>query len=70
MVYQTHKQMKYFQVKSRKLTSQYGLESVNYKASHLWQNVSMKIKNSGSLGIFKLKIKLWTAGKCPCRVSK
>ena len=33
----------------RKLISQYGLGSANYKASQLWQNVSMEIKNSASL---------------------
>lgn len=42
---------------SSKLLSRYGLESVNYKASQLWQNVPMEIKNSASLEIFKLKMK-------------
>ena len=40
-----------------KLLSRYGLDSVNYKASQLWQNVPMEIKNSASLEIFKLKMK-------------
>ena len=52
----------------RKYTSRYGLESVNYKASQLWQNVPMEIKNSSTLEIFKTKIKSWTAEKCPCWV--
>ena len=52
----------------RKYTSRYGLESVNYKASQLWQNVPMEIKNSSTLEIFKTKIKSWTAEKCPCSV--
>ena len=46
---------------NKKLKSRYGSESVNYKASQLWQNVRMKIKYSGSLEIFKLIIKSWTA---------
>ena len=48
----------------RKPVSRYSLERVNYKASQLWQNA----KNSCSLEIFKLKIKSWTADKCPCWV--
>ena len=39
-----------------KITSPCGLESVNYKASQLWENLSKDITNSSSLQIFKLKI--------------
>ena len=39
----------------RKVKCRYGLESVNCKALQLWQNVPMEIKNSGSLGILKIK---------------
>ena len=67
MVYQTLSQMKYFEkvnieynfrnyrelASHRKLTSRYGLEWVNYKASQVWYNVSMENKNSSSLKIFK-----------------
>ena len=52
----------------RKLTSTYGLKGENYKASQIWQKVPMAIKNSGSLEIFKLKVKSWTSDICPCWV--
>ena len=50
----------------RKLTSRYGLKGENYKASQIWQKVSIEIKSSGSLEIFKLKVKSWTSDICPC----
>ena len=54
----------------RKLTRRYDLEIVNYKPSQIWKNVPMEIENSGSLEIFKLKIKSWTAYKWQCWVCK
>ena len=53
---------------TRKLTNRYGLESVSYKASQLWQTVPMEIRNSCSLETFKLRIKSWAANNCPCWV--
>ena len=48
----------------RKLTSWYDQASDHSKASQLWRNIHIEIKNSSSLEIFRLKTKSWTADKC------
>ena len=51
-------------------TSNYGVESVSYLASKIWNLVPIEIKNSKSLEIFKNKIKIWKPTSCPCRLCK
>ena len=38
-------------------TKKFGLDSIAYRASQLWKNVSEEIRNSASLLIFKESIK-------------
>ena len=54
-----------------KKTSNYGLETVSYKAPLLWATLPSEYKNSTSLNKFKTKIKNWRGDEiCPCRLCK
>ena len=54
----------------RNCTVYNGTKSMSFLAPKIWEIVPCEIKNAKSLGIFKEKIKLWTADKCPCRLCK
>ena len=54
-----------------KKTSNYGLETVSYRAPFLWAKLPSEYKNSTSLSEFKTKIKNWKGDEiCPCRLCK
>ena len=53
---------------TRKYTLRYGTETIQYKASQLWELVPNDIKHCQSLSEFKQKIKQWRPIGCPCRL--
>ena len=44
------------------------VDAIVFVASHLWQKVTITIKNSSSPEIFKVKIKSWSCDDCPCNL--
>ena len=54
-----------------KKTSNYGLETVSYRAPLIWAKSKSVYKNSAPLTEFKTKIKNWKDDEiCPCRLHK
>ena len=54
-----------------KKTSNYGLETMSYKALFLLAELSSEYKNSTSLSKFKRKTKKWKGDEvCPCWLCK
>ena len=54
-----------------KKTSNYGLETVSYRAPFFWAKLPSEYKNSTSLSEFKTKIKNWKGDEIwPCRLCK
>ena len=51
-------------------TKKFGLNSLRYFASKVWSMVSLEIKNSGSIEIFKTKIRNWEPKDCYCYLCK
>ena len=49
------------------LSVHFGVDAIAFRASHMWQRVPIAIKDSSTLGIFKLKI-LWSCDDCPCNL--
>ena len=47
-------------------TNKFGLNSLRYFASKVWSMVPLEIKNSGSVEIFKTKIRNWEPKDCNC----
>ena len=54
----------------RKNTIAFGIETVTYKSSQLWQILPTELKSIESLHEFKRKIKEWKGENCPCRLCK
>ena len=48
----------------------FGSESLSSLAPKIWDLVPDSFKNENSLERFKNRIKIWTTGKCPCRICK
>ena len=46
----------------------YGIQSVWYLGSKIWNIVSQNIRESNSLNEFKSSIKFWKPDTCPCRL--
>ena len=51
-------------------TEHFGIETLSYLGSKIWEQVPEDIKFSDSLKVFKQKIKYWKATFCPCRLCK
>ena len=51
-------------------TNKFGLNSLRYFASKVWNMVSLEIKNSGKVEIFKTKIRNWEPKDCYCYLCK
>ena len=51
-------------------SSKYGLNSIRFFASKVWQMVPMEMKNLKSLEDFKNKIRKWEPGGCDCKLCK
>ena len=63
---------RYFQVLSNesRRTTNYGLETICYRAPFLWANLPPEYQLENSLNIFNRKIKNWKGENCPCRLCK
>ena len=63
---------RHFQVFSNesRITVNYGLETICYRAPFLWANLPPKYKLSNSLNIIKRKRKNWKGEYFPCRLRK
>ena len=48
----------------------YGLDVCPYRASQLWEQVSIDIREAASLALFKNHIKTWKCEDCTCRSCK
>ena len=51
-------------------TTTYGIETISYRGTEIWDIVPNEIKNSSSLENFKQKIKSWKPLACKCRLCK
>ena len=51
-------------------TTSFGIETIAYLGSRLWQLLPQEIKQSNTLPIFKKRIKCWKGGECNCRLCK
>ena len=51
-------------------SSKYGLNSIRFFASKVWQMVPMEMKNLKSLEDFKNKIRKWEPDGCDCKLCK
>ena len=51
-------------------TNKFGLNSLRYFASKVWNMVPLEIKNSGSVEIFKIKSRNWEPKDCYCYLYK
>ena len=49
-------------------TSRFGLNSLRYFASKVWNIVPSDIKNASNLNIFKNKIRNWEPKECHCNL--
>ena len=50
--------------------NRYGLNSIPYKASQLWNLLPENLKSSPTLTLFKNEIKFWQYFNCPCNICK
>ena len=48
----------------------YGLDAILYRASRLWQQGPIDIREAASLTLFKNRIKTWKCEDFPCRSCK
>ena len=51
-------------------SSKYGLNSIRFFASKVWQIVPMEMKSSKGLEDFKNKIRRWESGECNSKLCK
>ena len=51
-------------------TNKFGLNSLRYFAFKVWSMIPLEIKNSGSVEIFKTKVRNWEPKDCYCYLCK
>ena len=51
-------------------TIKFGMESLSFRGSLLWNNLNDKIKELPTVASFKTKIKTWTGEPCNCKICK
>ena len=54
----------------QKKTSNYGLETVNYRALSFWAIFTSEYKNATCSNEFHTEIKTWKSDICPCKLRK
>ena len=59
-----------FLERRRVKSMRYGTESISFLAPKIWENLPNEIKDSGTLHIFKAKIKKWVPVECSCSLCK
>ena len=48
----------------------FGMESLSFRGSILWNNINDEIKELSTVASFKTKIKTWMGEKCNCKICK
>ena len=48
----------------------YGLQTISYVASKIWNLVPKEMKQIPTVNEFKAKMKIWKLGDCPCRLCR
>ena len=51
-------------------TIKFGMESLSFRGSILWNNLNDEIKELSTVASFKTKIKTWMGEKCNCKICK
>ena len=51
-------------------TTCYGLETISFLGSRLWQALPNDMKHSDTLSTFKRRIKIWKGEECNCRLCR
>ena len=51
-------------------TTKFGMESLSFRGSLLWNNLNDEIKELPTVASFKTKIKTWMGEKCNCKICK
>ena len=51
-------------------TIKFGMESLSFRGSLLWNNLNDEIKELPTVASFKRKIKTWTGEACNCKICK
>ena len=51
-------------------STNFGLESLSFRGSFLWNTLDDSIKNEQTLLAFKKKIKNWSGKECTCRICR
>ena len=49
-------------------TTKFSLDLLRYFASKVWNMISIEIKNSTSVDIFRNKINMWKSSDCDCKL--
>ena len=57
-------------IRARVNTSSFGLCSLKYLATKIWDIVPYEIKSVGNINLFKKKIRIWEPKGCHCRLCK
>ena len=57
-------------IRTRVNTSSFGLSSLKYLATKIWDIVPYEIKSVGNINLFKKKIRNWEPKGCHCRLCK
>ena len=48
----------------------HGLESILFLRPKTWNVLPDRLKNANSIAVFKMQIKKWKPGNCPCRLCR
>ena len=57
-------------IRARVNASSFGLSSLKYLATNIWDIASHQIKSAGNTNFFKKKIRNWEPKGCHCRLCK
>ena len=53
-----------------KSTIKYGINTIAFRGSQIWQNIPLEIRNSESLSLFKSNIKQIQSLPCHCKICR
>ena len=48
----------------------YGINTIAFRGSQIWQNIPSEIRNSESLSLFKWNIKQIPSSRCRCKICR
>ena len=53
-----------------KSTIKYGINTIAFRGPQIWQNIPLKIRNLGSVSLFKSNIKQIQSLHCSCKICR